>query len=186
MKNNFTLIWLLTTLSILTVASTLNLVNAQENQTNSEEPKFYSIQRILPYIDLFIDEEIKTTNMAASSNQTSDHVPKIFAIQHATSGSLSEINETAYLLELNDVSDKTILFSDRPGRIVTSISTSDFIGNWSVGENSFAVDAPNAILVADEKEEKQDFAIVELFNPIYESDKNASTYNMTPVNSTSL
>ncbi|MGD1838608.1 MAG: hypothetical protein ACPKPY_11205 [Nitrososphaeraceae archaeon] len=59
MKSNFTLIWLLSTLSILTVASTLNLVNAQENQTNSEEPKFYSIQRILPDIDLFVDEEIR-------------------------------------------------------------------------------------------------------------------------------
>jgi len=44
--------------------------------------------------------------------------------------SISEINETAYSLELNDVSDKTILFSDRPDRIVKTTSTLDFIGNW--------------------------------------------------------
>ena len=62
---------------------------------------------MLPDIDIFVDEKIKTTNMAASSNQTADHVPKFFAIQHAQSGSISEINTTAYSLELNDVSDKT-------------------------------------------------------------------------------
>ncbi|MGD1838923.1 MAG: hypothetical protein ACPKPY_12810 [Nitrososphaeraceae archaeon] len=111
---------------------------------------------------------------------------KFFSIQHTQSGSISEVNATEYLLELNDISYSTILFSDRPDRIVTSVSTSDFIGNWTVGVDSFVVDAPNAILVADEKEEKQNVAIVELFNLIYASDKNALTYNMTPVNSTSL
>ena len=102
----------------------------------------------------------------AQENMTDLKEPKFFAIQHANSGSLSEINETAYSLELNDVSDKTILFSDRPDRIVKSISTLDFIGNWSTGEDNFAVDPPNAVLVVDEQEGKQDVAIVELFAPI--------------------
>ena len=56
-------------------------------------------------------------------NTTDPDMPKFFAIQHAQSGSISEINETTYSLELYDVSDKTILFSDRPNRIVTSLST---------------------------------------------------------------
>ena len=115
-----------------------------------------------------------------------DHVPKFFAIQHAQSGSLSEINETAYSLELNDVSDKTILFSDRPDRIVTSVSTSDFIGNWSTGEDSFAVDAPNAVLVVDEQEGKQEVAIVELFNPVYDVDKKSLKYEAMPDYVTSI
>ncbi|MGD1838169.1 MAG: hypothetical protein ACPKPY_08950 [Nitrososphaeraceae archaeon] len=55
---------------------------------------------------------------------------------------------TAYSLELNNISDKTILFSDRPDRIIKSISTSNFVGNWSVGEDSFSVDVSNAILVS--------------------------------------
>ena len=111
--------------------------------------------------------------------------PKFFAIQHANSGSISEINQTftlalnnqssktlfssnidkSFSLELYNVSDKTILFSDRPDRIVTSVSTSDFIGNWSTGEDSFALDAPNVVLVVDDIEVQQDTAIVELFNP---------------------
>ena len=108
-----------------------------------------------------------------------DHVPKFFAIQHAQSGSLSEINETTYSLELNDVSDKTILFTDRPDRIVKSISTSNFIGNWSKGEDSFAADAPNAVLVVDKQEGKnQEMVIVELFNPVTDVDNKALKYNI--------
>ena len=85
---------------------------------------------------------------------------------------------------MNDVYDKTLLFSDRPDRIVTSGSTSDFIGNWSTGEDSFTVDPPNAILVVDGQEGKQDIIIVELFDPIYDSDKKILKYDIGPDNAT--
>ena len=140
---------LLSTLLVLVAVNSLHSVYAQENTTDTEEPKF-------------------------------------FAIQHAQSGSISEINATAYSLELNDVSDKTILFSDRPDRIVTSINTADYIGNWSKGEDSFSVDAPNAVLIVDEQEEKQDVAIVELFNPVYDFDKKTLKYDITSDNATSI
>ena len=140
-NNNLSLIVLLSTLSIFTVATSLNSVYGQEN--------------------------------------TAEHVPKFLAIQHAQSGSISEINETAYSLKLNDVSDKTILFSDRPDRIVKSVSTVNFIGNWSTGEDSFAVDAPNAVLIFDETEGKQDVVIIELYIPIYEVDKKILKYDVT-------
>ncbi|MGD1837442.1 MAG: hypothetical protein ACPKPY_05225 [Nitrososphaeraceae archaeon] len=121
----------------------------------------------------------------AQENMTDVEEPKFFAIQHAQSGSISEINETAYSLQLNDVSDKTILFSDRPDRIVTSVSTSDFIGNWATGEDSYSTDAPNAALIIDELE-RQDIAILELFNPVYDSEKKSLTYEVTPVNTISM
>ena len=117
---------------------------------------------------------------------TAEHVPEFFAIQHAQSGSISEINATAYSLQLNDVSDKTIVFSDRPDRIVKSISTVDFIGNWSIGDDSFAVDAPNAALVVDEQEGKQDVAIIELFSQIFDSNKKVLKYEMIPYNATTI
>ena len=123
---------------------------------------------------------------AQEENMTESEEPKFFAIQHAQSGSISEINETAYTLELNDVSDKTILFSDRPDRIVTSESTSDFIGNWSSGEDSFAVDVPNAVLVVDSNNDKQDTAIIEMFNPVYDPDKKTLKYEVNPDNATSI
>ena len=118
---------------------------------------------------------------------TTGHEPKFLAIQHAQSGSISEINKTAYSLELNDVSDKTILFSDRPDRIVTSVSTSDFIGNWSTGEDSYAIDPPNTVLVVDEQEgSQQDVTIIELFNPVYDFDKMILKYEATSYNATSI
>ena len=127
-----------------------------------------------------------TSSFAQDENTIASEQPKFFAIQHAQSGSISEINETAYSLELNDISDKTILFSDRPDRIVTSVSTLDFIGNWSNGEDSFAIDAPNAVLVVDEQGEQQDVTIVELFNPIYNSNEKTLKYEVTPDNSTTV
>ena len=59
---------------------------------------------------------------------------KFLFIQGAQSGSVSEVNATTSTLELSDVSDKTILFSDRPDRIVTSTNTTNFIGNWGTGQ----------------------------------------------------
>jgi len=43
-------------------------------------------------------------------NATSSQ-PSFLGIQSAYSGSISQVNDTAYSLELSDVSDKTILFS---------------------------------------------------------------------------
>lgn len=83
-------------------------------------------------------------------------------------------------MELNDVSDKTILFSDRPDRIVMSMSTSDFVGNWSVGTDSFAVNAPNAVLVVDDQE-VSNISIIELFNPGYDIDKKTLKYDITHI-----
>ena len=111
--------------------------------------------------------------------------PKFLAIQHAQSGTISKINDTTSTLELNDVSKKTILFSDRPERIVKTERTTNFIGNWSARADSFAVDAPNAVLVVDESE-KQDDVIVDLFNPVYDSDKKALKYEIIPDNATSI
>ena len=117
---------------------------------------------------------------------TESEEPKFFAIQHAQSGSITEINETVNSLELNDVSDKTILFSDRPDKIVKYTSTLNYMSNWTSGEDSFAVDPPNAVLVVDEQEEKQDIAIVELFKPVYDSNEKTLKYDVRPDNTTSI
>ena len=171
MKNNsLIVITLISTLSIIVVVSTITSVSSQRPDVAITA---------LEYEDKLIDEKSK-------ENQTNSYIPKFFAIQHAQSGTISEINETANSLELNDVSDKTILFSDRSDRIVTSVSTSNFIGNWSTGEDSFAVSAPNAVIVVDDNEGQQDVTIVELFSPVYDSDKKALKYDVTPDNATSM
>jgi hypothetical protein len=139
------------------------------------------------------DVTTATTMMASGANDTDASPARnnnmtgvtFLFIQHAQSGSVSEINATTFTLELSDVSDKTIMFSDRPDRIVTSQSTSDFVGNWSQGEDSFAADPPNAVLVVDEEEgEGEDLAIIELYNPEYDSEANTLRYDITAENAT--
>ena len=119
-----------------------------------------------------------SVSVYAQENKTESELPKFFAIQHAKSGSIVQIfDKMAYSLKLNDVSDKTVLFSDRPDRIITSVSTSKFISNWSTGQDSFAKNPPNAVLVIEEQEQ-QNVAIVELFDPIYNSNTNVLEYNI--------
>ncbi len=116
-----------------------------------------------------------------SNNMTG---PSFLFIQGAQSGTLSQINATTYTLELRNVSDKTIMFSDRPDRIVASANTTDFIGHWSMGSNSFAVDPPNAVLILDDEEHRQEIAVIELFNPEYDSEANTLRYDITAENAT--
>jgi hypothetical protein len=52
------------------------------------------------------------TNQTASNGNMTE--VEFLAIQNLQSGSISQINETAYTLELNNVANKTIHFSARP------------------------------------------------------------------------
>jgi hypothetical protein len=120
-------------------------------------------------------------NATATGNNNMTGAKFLF-IQRAQSGSVSEVNATTSTLELSDVSDKTILFSDRPDRIVSSVNTTNFIGNWSTGPDSFAVDPPNAALVLDDEEQRQEIAVIELYNPEYDSGANTLKYDISTAN----
>ncbi|MDR4511461.1 MAG: hypothetical protein MRJ93_07125 [Nitrososphaeraceae archaeon] len=52
------------------------------------------------------------------------------------------------------MSDKTILFSYRLDRIVKTENTTNITDNWSIGVDSFAVDAHNDVLAVDQSENK--------------------------------
>ncbi|MGD1836103.1 MAG: hypothetical protein ACPKQO_10325 [Nitrososphaeraceae archaeon] len=153
-NNNLILVLLLSTLSVLIIASTLYSIYAQEENVADREPDFLSIQR-------------------------------------AQSGSISKINTTNYSLELKGVSDNTISFYDRPNRIVKTESTSNFIGNWTATNwseriSNFATSVPNIVLIVDEPEGQQEITIIELFNPVYDLDKESLKYDVTPDNATSI
>ena len=55
----------------------------------------------------------------------------------------------------------------------------NFIGNWTVVQDSFAVDAPNGVLMVDELD-KQYTGIISLFNLVYDSNKKTLKYDVTP------
>jgi hypothetical protein len=153
-----------------------------------------STENALASFALLDEEEAVEAEDATSAGATDQTIAngnttdvQFLAIQNAKSGSINEINATAYTLELGNVSDSTILFSDRPERIVTSVSTSDFIGNWTTGPDSFAEDAPNdALIIEDIQTGNLETAIIESFNPVYDPTANTLTYTITAENQTSV
>ncbi|HZD36994.1 MAG TPA: hypothetical protein VE130_17450, partial [Nitrososphaeraceae archaeon] len=147
-------------LASVSVVSTISLQNVAA-----------SCSSLLRGSDLDIAEAAEAGNapMAGAINQTTTNgnTTEFLAIQNAKSGSLSQINETAYTLELNNVVNRTMLFSDRPERIVETVSTSDFVGNWTAGPNSFESDVPNDALIVENTETGElETAVIELFNPV--------------------
>lgn len=147
----------------------------------------------LPLVALDVEEaiEAENTTMTGTTNQTTTNgnttAVEFLSIQTAQSGSLSHINDTAYALELDNVSDSTILFADRPNRIVTSVSTSDFVGNWTKGTDSFAADAPNDALIVENTQTGQlETAVIESFTPVYDVKTTTLTYIIMAENATSI
>ena len=66
--------------------------------------------------------------------------PEFLFVLSASSGSIED--GTLTLLGVPSV----IYFSDRPARIAGHRSVEDFVATWDQGEDSFAVDPPNAVL----------------------------------------
>ena len=54
-----------------------------------------------------------------------------------------------------------------------------------MGPNSFDIYPPNAALVLDDEEQKQDLAVVDLYNPVYDPTAKTLKYDITAENATS-
>ncbi|MGA7369621.1 MAG: pentapeptide repeat-containing protein [Nitrososphaeraceae archaeon] len=147
---------------------------------------------------LFDCESIGTANIGET--QVKDHIlivedakrfltskctHEVLSIQYAQSGSISEVNSTAYALELYNVSDSTVLFPDRPNRIATYSSTSEFVGNWTT--DSITVDTPDSALIVEDIQSGQlETAVIELFDPVYDQIANTLSYTIMAENTTSI
>jgi hypothetical protein len=69
--------------------------------------------------------------------------PAWLFVQNAESATVSD-----GMLTLEGVSPVMLAFTDRPDRMVFHLETQDFAEDvWNDGENSFAADPPNAVLV---------------------------------------
>jgi len=49
-------------------------------------------------------------------------------------------------LTLRGITPSTLYFSDRPERVTGHMTTADFVDLWTIGDNSFEADPPNAVL----------------------------------------
>jgi len=86
--------------------------------------------------------------------------PSFLFVQNGTTG--GTLSGTT--LTLTGVSSETGYFSDRPYREAGHISTEDLISMWSVGDDSFSVDPPNANLACTVNGQMVSY-VVELSSP---------------------
>lgn len=69
---------------------------------------------------------------------------------------------------------QTLYFSDRPERIVGASPTPDFLRGLGFSDNN----PPNAAILLDAGNGTQEIAVVELFNPRYDEESQAATYDL--------
>lgn len=63
-------------------------------------------------------------------------------------------------LTLSGVGQTTLMFSDRPDRVVAHVPTKEFVDGWGDGDDSFAEDPPNAVLSSFEAAEVNDVVVL--------------------------
>jgi hypothetical protein len=81
-------------------------------------------------------------------------------------------------LTLEGLAPSTLMFSDRPERIVGHLTAAQFVEGWGHGENSFLDDPPNAVLsFLEEGDQIPEDVVVTLTNPHLEG--RDLTYNTT-------
>jgi hypothetical protein len=79
---------------------------------------------------------------------------------------------------LHGLAPSTLMFSDRPERIVGHLTAEQFVDGWGHGENSFLDDPPNAVLsFLEEGNGSPVDVVVTLTNPRLEGDD--LTYSAT-------
>ena len=79
------------------------------------------------------------------------------------------------VLTLSGMAPTTLLFSDRPDRVTGHLTAQDFFDSWTVGDDSFAENPPNAVLSIFTETEIIDVVVV-LQDPTL--DGNQMTYTI--------
>ena len=103
------------------------------------------------------------------SQVTEEQLEDIEALFVQTARSLS--SDGAKTITLHGLSPSTLYFADRPQREVGHLSSTRFVDLWAKGENSFAIDPPNAVLSFAEPEDRTpEDVVVTIRDPKVEGD----------------
>jgi hypothetical protein len=102
-------------------------------------------------------QPVNTSNTSAVQQQ---HDMSLLFVINAERGVISNNR-----LELENVSDAVIYFSDRPQRMAGHIGLASFLKSWNKSADSFAADPPNAAVSITEDGKAFNTIVVELMNP---------------------
>jgi len=105
-------------------------------------------------------------NKAKAVGKRPQHEMSLLFVINAERGVIS-----ADKLELENVANAVIYFSDRPDRIAGHIALESFLKSWNKSLDSFADDPPNAVLSITDDGKAFNTIVVELLNPILEGAK---------------
>lgn len=95
----------------------------------------------------------------------------------------SSMQADAEKLRLVDVGEQTVYFSDRPNRIAGHIHLDKFVSGWSMGDDSFANNPPNAVLsVYESNGQDNTLVVVELSEPVMDGGDLVYSYKIVDGN----
>lgn len=89
-----------------------------------------------------------------TKKQTSEDV-EFLLVQNADSVLMNDGK-----LRLKNIAMTTLYFSDRPDRIAGRVPTQNYVDHWSVGDNNFKSDPPNAVICVLHGKEVEDITVV--------------------------
>ena len=108
-------------------------------------------------------------------------------VQSAKSAILKELPKKPgfYTLTLYNTPPYIAYFAERPNRVTGLATFENFKKAWSVGENSFKINNPNAVLCAAEIDgltnQNQKFYLMTLSNPLYSIKNSIARYTIKPL-----
>jgi hypothetical protein len=101
---------------------------------------------------------IATASLSCQDKQTKEETSnevQFLLVQNADGMTLSDGQ-----LRLKNIAPTTLYFSDRPDRIVGRVTTKEYVDHWSVGDNNFKADPPNAVISVISGTEVEDITVV--------------------------
>jgi hypothetical protein len=121
---------------------------------------------------LSVEPETKEIEMSSEPGAQADEFEALY-VQSAQG-----VTSRDGAFTLHGLAPSTLMFSDRPERIVGHLTAAQFVEGWGHGENSFQDDPPNAVLsFLEEGDEIPEDVVVTLTNPRMEGAD--LTYNAT-------
>lgn len=107
---------------------------------------------------------------------TAPEPPELLFVQSFQSGTItpSEGEDSRYTVTLDHGIGQTIHFSDRPDRIVGATPTEQFLSGLGFTPDN----PPNAAIITANEDGETTLAVVELFDPVYDTESATITYEM--------
>lgn len=108
-------------------------------------------------------------------NQQDTQKPMYLFVHNAGAGTFEKIDDENYLLTLHDIDADVTYFSDRPVRDVGRVSLVRLLGTlgFEIG------DPPNAAVVVEMDDGREETVVVELIDPVYNRDDDTLIYHAT-------